>query len=56
MKLIFNITLAILLALVCQFLVVFGEINFSEFGVFNWILETIYLLCAITFSIYLEKN
>ena len=59
-NLIFKITLSILLAIGCQFFIVgaftFKSVDFSGFGVFNWILESVYLLCAITLSINNEKN
>jgi hypothetical protein len=59
-NLIFKITLSILVAIGCQFLIVglftFNTIDFSGFGILNWILESIYLLCAITFSIYNEND
>jgi len=52
-------TLSILAAIGCQFFIVgiftLNTIDFSGFGIFNWILESIYLLCAVTFSIYNEN-
>ena len=58
-NIIFKMTLSILAAIGCQFFIVgiftLNTIDFSGFGIFNWILESIYLLCAVTFSIYNEN-
>jgi hypothetical protein len=52
---IFRVSLAILLAIGCQFFMVgifaFKTIDFSGFGVFNWLLEITYLIFAISLSL-----
>lgn len=57
-EVVFNVTLAILIAIGLQFFMVgiftFKSLDFSGFGVFNWLMEITYLIFAISFS--LNKN
>ena len=52
---IFNISLAILIAIGMQYFIVgattFRMMDFSSFNIYNWIMEIVYLSCAITFSL-----
>jgi hypothetical protein len=52
---IFNISLAILIAIGMQYFIVGATtlrmMDFSSFNIYNWIMEIVYLSCAITFSL-----
>ena len=52
---IFNVSLAILIARGMQYFIVgattFRMMDFSSFNIYNWIMEIVYLSCAITFSL-----
>ena len=52
---IFNVSLAILTAIGMQYFIVgattFRMMDFSSFNIYNWIMEIVYLSCAITFSL-----
>ena len=52
---VFRVSLAILLSIGLQFLMVgiftFRTLDFSGFGVFNWLLECVYIVCAISLSL-----
>jgi hypothetical protein len=52
---IFNVSLAILIAIGMQYFIVGSMtlriIDFSSFNIYNWIMEIVYLSCAITFSL-----
>jgi hypothetical protein len=54
-EVVFRVSLAILLAIGLQFFMVgifaFRTIDFSGFGVFNWLLEITYLIFAISLSL-----
>lgn len=54
-EIVFSVSLAILLAIGLQFLMVgvftFRTLDFSSFGVGNWLLEAVYLICAISISL-----
>lgn len=55
---IFNVSLAILVAIGMQYFIVgattFSMVDFSSFNIYNWIMEIVYLVWAISFS--LKKN
>jgi len=52
---IFRVSLAILIAIGLQYFIVgmftFRDINFSSFGVGDWMLEAVYIICAISLSL-----
>jgi hypothetical protein len=52
---IFNVSLAILIAIGMQYFIVgamtLRMMDFSSFNIYNWIMEIVYLSCAITFSL-----
>ena len=52
---VFRVSLAILLAIGSQFLMVgiftFRTLDFSSFGVGNWFLEAVYVIFAISISL-----
>jgi len=52
---IFNVSLAILIAIGMQYFIVgvmtLRIMDFSSFNIYNWIMEIVYLSCAITFSL-----
>jgi uncharacterized membrane protein YuzA (DUF378 family) len=52
---IFRVSLAILIAIGLQYFVVgiftLQDIDFSSFGVGNWLMEAVYIICAISLSL-----
>lgn len=58
-KTINRITLAILIAIACQFFIVgamtFHTVDFTSFSLLNWVLEIIYLTFAISLSLREDK-
>jgi hypothetical protein len=58
-KTINQVTLAILIAIACQFFIVgamtFHTVDFTSFSFLNWVLELIYLTFAVSFSLREDK-